>query len=184
MPNTSALEAMMSPPADRPMKKANVKMYIPHETTSRMPGRGKAVVQLVDPGGQAPGHEGDERDVPPPDRSVRTGRANRKCRVVVAMVASSALARHALGDREVVDVRVGAELRVELLGAAVVDELAHLRVGVVQVTEDPRAERAASTQNGSSPTSMRSTQKVHFSTTPFGRSGVNTRRSPVQYCLP
>ncbi len=37
MPNTSALEAMMSPPADRPMKKAKVKMYIPHDTTSRMP---------------------------------------------------------------------------------------------------------------------------------------------------
>ena len=37
MPKTSALEAMMSPPADRPMKKAKVKMYIPHETTSRMP---------------------------------------------------------------------------------------------------------------------------------------------------
>ena len=37
MPNTSALEAMMSPPADRPMKNANVKMYIPQDTTSRMP---------------------------------------------------------------------------------------------------------------------------------------------------
>ncbi len=37
MPNTSALEAMMSPPADKPMKNANVKMYIPHDTTSRMP---------------------------------------------------------------------------------------------------------------------------------------------------
>ena len=46
--------------------------------------------------------------------------------VVVAMAASSALARHALGDREVVDVRVRAELRVELLGSPDVDELAHL----------------------------------------------------------
>jgi hypothetical protein len=37
MPNTSALEAMISPPADRPMKNANVKMYIPQDTTSRIP---------------------------------------------------------------------------------------------------------------------------------------------------
>ena len=37
MPNTSALEAMIRPPADKPMKKANVKMYIPQDTTSRMP---------------------------------------------------------------------------------------------------------------------------------------------------
>jgi hypothetical protein len=42
------------------------------------------------------------------------------------MVVSSALAWHAPGDREVVDVRVGAELGVELLAATVVDELAHL----------------------------------------------------------
>src|ERR1039457_803397 len=62
--------------------------------------------------------------------------------VVVATVASSALARHASRDREVVDVRVGAELGVELLAATVVDEVADLRAGVVQVTEDPRAERA------------------------------------------
>jgi hypothetical protein len=54
--------------------------------------------------------------------------------VVVATVASR--------DREVVDVRVGAELGVELLAATVVDEVADLRAGVVQVTEDPRAERA------------------------------------------
>src|ERR1039458_5127551 len=63
--------------------------------------------------------------------------------VVVAMVASSALARHASRDREVVDVRVGAELRAELLAATVVDKVADLRAGVVEVTEDPRAERAA-----------------------------------------
>src|ERR1035438_10021046 len=34
MPNTSALEAMMSPPADKPMKNANVKMYILNDTAS------------------------------------------------------------------------------------------------------------------------------------------------------
>ena len=37
IPNTSALEAIMRPPADRPMKKAKVKMYMPQDTTSRMP---------------------------------------------------------------------------------------------------------------------------------------------------
>ena len=30
-------EAMIRPPADRPMKKAKVKMYIPQDTTSRIP---------------------------------------------------------------------------------------------------------------------------------------------------
>jgi len=88
--------------------------------------------------------------------------------VVVAMVASSALARNAPRDREVVDVRVCAELGVELLTTTVVDELADLGVGVVQVTEDRAPSGQASTQNGNSPTSIRSTQKVHFSTTPSG----------------
>ena len=37
IPKTSALEAMMRPPAERPMKKANVKMYMPQDTTSRIP---------------------------------------------------------------------------------------------------------------------------------------------------
>ena len=36
------------------------------------------------------------------------------------------------------------------------------------------------TQNGCSPTSIRSTQKVHFSTTPIGRSGVNTSRPSLR----
>src|ERR1039458_419457 len=44
MPNTSALEAMMSPPADKPMKNANVKMYIPHDTTSLMPVEARPVL--------------------------------------------------------------------------------------------------------------------------------------------
>ena len=84
-------------------------------------------MELVDPRGQAPGHEEDECGVPAPDRPV--GHASRgpgMAAVVVAMVASSALARHAPGDREVVDVRVGAKLGVELLAATAVDELAHL----------------------------------------------------------
>jgi hypothetical protein len=55
-------------------------------------------------------------------RVARTGSAA----VVVAIAASSALARHAPGDREVVDIRVRAELGVELLCATDVDELVDL----------------------------------------------------------
>ena len=88
---------------------------------------------------------------------------------------SSALARHAFADGHVINVGVGAELRVQLVRPAFVHQLADFAIGVVQVPEHPRPMGHTSTQKGSWPTSMRSTQKVHFSTTPLGRSGSNTR---------
>jgi len=39
IPNTSALEAIIRPPADKPMKKANVKMYIPRTRHRACPWR-------------------------------------------------------------------------------------------------------------------------------------------------
>jgi hypothetical protein len=46
--------------------------------------------------------------------------------VLVAIAASSALCRHAPGDREVVDIRVCAELGMQLLATTIVDKLGHL----------------------------------------------------------
>lgn len=73
----------------------------------------------------------------------------------------------------VTELRAGAELLEQLIGMVLAHDLRDLGLGIVQVAVHAGAAGHTRTHMGMSPRSVRSLHSVHFSATPFGRTGTS-----------